>query len=207
MTIPLKYRKSPLAAATFSFQELAEGQTYITLYGAKDQDGFFLTSNSAAYSDFPYTLVVTGGSGVYETILNATFATGFGKTQTLNGNMLVNVPMASGTSGASPLHKVTITVSKNATQLVQEISTELTMTSPTPSTVQIKAIKLVVPKTVFNVGDTLNIVVLAEKKCTAGANHNVVVSHDPANRNVDSVTGLTHVNNQMVFYIPVEADI
>ncbi len=188
---------SPLLA-NFSYTDIADGTGIIAYYGAKGNNGFFLTTNSSIKSSLAWAT----SSGNPGTLINDDFDVTFNKAQVMRGTLIANLPI--GNQAGSPKHMDgTVTVyhfdGSTETQLGTGTQESVVTAAVFPVEYRYLTISIPIARTHFKSGDTLRITVLVTK---TGDASEAYAGHDPANR--ARTTDAAFTNSQMTFLVPFD---
>lgn len=195
------------AIASYPYQDVQDGTGYVHYFGAKDNDGYVLTTQNI-YSEIIFSQVTANAGDA--TLLSQNFDVLFNAPKNVKGNLIANFPVMHDTS-TSGLRKVnvTVTVYKVAvggatTQIGTDTATEYsnTGTGQMEPNYRVRIVKCALTQTHFKVGESLRINVVIAVHNANGACI-FYAYHDPAGRTYPSPT-ITDgtVPTQMSFYVP-----
>lgn len=222
MPIPNVYSKQKTILPTYSFTDIVQRNGILQLFGAKKDEGYFLT---------PYE-INSQGAGTYDTlpstpttVFSGAFAITIQTPMIVDGLTTCQVPVSlkSRTNASTCTTNSNIWVTKDSgnisTTIINEAGTQLQNTSGSTTTWRdfINQIETDFPKTAFKIGDTLTLTVAITSSCGAGTGDHVVF-HDPAGRATDDVVleeanvagGVNRTSadtTQMILNLPVIIDI
>jgi len=217
------------AVASYNWVDVVTSQGYITLYGAKTQSGYVLSSE-VLYSDAVYTKkAFTDATFVLQ--LDLDYDVTIGKPLTLMGKMLVSVPVqvySSGNVGGYIIAKLRKWNGTTETEIANGTSTEewliwadasnnnyYTSDAGTTTRTRVLLVELTVPLTSYKVGETLRVTIESYgKRSGSGTGTSIQQYHDPVGRTFESYTtreGGVATNSletgTMVVHLPVRLEL
>ena len=200
--LPVVYRTSPLAIATYPYSEIVDGTGVVTFYGSR------VSIDSTAAND-EYILIT---DAIVPSVVNTVMASGgdgkdfdvqFRATKTIEGTAYFQIPCHVNAGGAATLIPSVAVIHYNAT--AGETVLVAATTLPTLSTAGghvygDRVLKVTIPRTKFAIGDILRITIVTT---LGGAGVEGEIFHNPAGSTANfSVSG-----GQMKAFIPFEVEI
>ena len=203
-----KYQSLSNAVASYSFVDIASGTGYITLYAGLTED-LKVLSNTEFYSHTIYS-EETAATTSFTKEMDCDFDVLINRPTYLKGTCIVNLPtkfiIGNGAYAGSVYHKIIIRKWDGTTE-TDIISHTLDTTTGNSETIyKMNAVGLVLPLTLFKVGDTLRITIEGwGKVVTAGGTPLTVgIAHDPKGRATDWDATVPSI---FTVQIPVRVDV
>ena len=105
--------KSPVLAS-FDYIDIFQGTAYETYYAAKSSNGYILNTFQVSSEYVTTTTAVAVADNVYELELDIDFDITLGKSRSIGGEFLINVPVAIESAAGNPIGwKVLVHVRKD----------------------------------------------------------------------------------------------
>jgi len=198
--LPVVYRTSPLAIATYPYSEIVDGTGVVTFYGSRVSidstaaNDEYLLITDAIISSISNTTLASGGDGL-------DFDVQFRATKTIEGTAYFSLPLSINHGGAASITPSIEVIHYNSvageTQLVAATSMPV-LTTAAGQVYGDRVLKVTIPRTKFAIGDILRLTMTAV--ITAGTAY---LFHDPSGSTANFATS----GGQMKAYIPFEVEI
>lgn len=208
MAIPIKYRTTAPAVATFSYTEIAEGTGIQIFYGAHTKQ----TTNN--------TYVLSGtviASNDIQTIgaTDVDFDTSpFNSSRTIKGTAYISVPVyvtcsAGDSTSVYIIAKLRHVTAAAAESEIASAQSETLLITPVATKPKKFLVKITVPQTHFTKGETLRLTIELTKTQAGGGSGVIGLGHDPKERTSTEFpgTGEFAVTTSLEAHIPFKLDV
>lgn len=166
---------------SFDYVNMAQGKAVVKLYGAHVSGADLVLVDDTFWSS-DITTTGTIGSGVR---ITGSFDLNFDRTITIEGDCIINVPFGVNNTGTAMTMFAVVTIQKTSEGTTSDLVSGVTPTFERDLTpgqfYTIEAVKVDIPKTKFEAGDTLTIKTEVYTP-TGNAGDTVYLAHDPKNR-------------------------